>query len=84
MSYNIQYNSRILFFPADYIIILDFVVIVGKYCEQTKLVCTSVAPSSSSSSSSSLTPGGMVSFDDHKNIVRIERSQKENNDNSNK
>tara|TARA_B110001450_G_scaffold239079_1_gene246621 strand:+ start:529 stop:720 length:192 start_codon:yes stop_codon:yes gene_type:complete len=29
------------------IIILDFVVIVVKYCEETKLVCTSVAPSSS-------------------------------------
>ena len=29
--------------------ILDFVVIVEKYCEETKLVCTSVAASSSSS-----------------------------------
>ena len=55
-------------------LILDFVVIVMKYCEETKLVCTSVAPSSSSSSSSSLSslmPGGIALCDDHENIVRM-------------
>ena len=77
MSYSDSYSYSYYNYTTSIIkfgIILDFVVIVKKYCEQTKLVCTSVAPSRSSSSStttSSLTPGGIVLCDDHKNIVRM-------------
>ena len=86
MPYNITHNTRILFLPTTiktiilvlFGIILEFVVIVVKYCEGTKLVCTSVAPSSSSSSStaSSLKPGGIVLCDDHENIVRMNLEEK--------
>ena len=93
---NSQYhNSRFLFFPATItttttintttnIIILDFVVIVEKYCDGTIIVCTSFAPSRSSPSMSSLTPGGIVSCDDHENIVRMKLEIKYNNDNRKK
>ena len=98
MSYNITYNSRILFFPANITttttttttIILDFVVIVVKYCEEIKV---------SLHLRCSVTIIGIVIvidvivnagwycivWNDHENIIRIEfRHIKYNNDNSNK
>ena len=63
--------------------VLDFVVMVEKYCEETKLVCTSVAASrswASSSSSSSATPGGIAKYEerkyDHTKSSTIEEIQK--------